>query len=113
MNEIEDIDKNNRYLTGWNYGLAGKKLPSMWAKNPDCVMGWEDAQGDDYLAIVAPPKPPLDLSKNTKIKDVPGYYADGLAMEERTYPTRSQVSLRKWYQRNKKAQKYLDSVQPK
>ena len=65
-------DSEQRYEFGYELGRRGSKLEPEHEQWPEIVMGWEDAQGDDYLAIVAPPKPPLSLADNEKIANMIG-----------------------------------------
>lgn len=68
--------KDDRYNFGYSVARAGGNravLAEKFKDQPDdlveILMGYDDAQGDDYIAVAHPPKPPLDLSNNEKITD--------------------------------------------
>lgn len=68
--------QDDRYNFGYSVARAGGNRAALAEKFKDqqddlveILMGYDDAQGDDYISVAHPPKPPLDLSNNEKIKD--------------------------------------------
>jgi hypothetical protein len=64
-NEPDDM-----YMLGRNLAWDGKlEVPDMLKGYPEVLMGFEDQRGDDFAAIMYPPKPPLSLAANEKLSD--------------------------------------------
>lgn len=106
-------DPSQAYDYGYYLGKNGHKLEPHAAEIVAVSMGWNDAQGDDYLAAVAPPKV-LDLSHNPKLVDEPFVMERGEQMEweatwyKKQLVGKSSQTLKKWYKTDRRKQMWVD-----